>query len=100
MYNGTEDNRELWQTVLGDILYICPINYLAESLSSKGNAVYSFVFAQRPSWKGAGPATRYDDIHFLFGTPLRSSSASSEVDKELAMTVINDWSRFVKNMRV
>ncbi|CAN7976574.1 unnamed protein product, partial [Ixodes persulcatus] len=34
-----EKIRTFWQTVLGDILYICPLNYLAESLSSKGNAV-------------------------------------------------------------
>ncbi|XP_077513111.1 acetylcholinesterase-1-like [Amblyomma americanum] len=95
--NNSFDEKTLWKSILGDMLAYCPMQYLAEILSAHGSKVYTFVLGQRHDFHGSGPAQRYDDLHFLFGTPLRFNKGQYERDKERTMTFISRWAAFIKS---
>lgn len=64
--------RRQFLDYLSDRLFNCPLRFLAEKHSERGNRVFAYVFDHKydafnlPAWMGAPHAT---DLHFAFGIP-------------------------------
>lgn len=90
------DNRTFKQ-LLGDVLSSCPVQYLAEHLSSGNNRVYSYVFVHKPSfsdWNDSFPA-QYEDLDFVFGVPLRRGLGTPQ-EQDLSRRLIKLVATFAK----
>ncbi|XP_064474607.1 acetylcholinesterase-1-like isoform X2 [Ornithodoros turicata] len=98
MYANVTSDSELgvWCSILGDVLFVCPMQYLAKYLVAAGNSVKVMVFGQRPSWKDTTTSGYGDDLSFLFGIPLLPSGSGTSDEREFSVTVIKYWSTFVK----
>lgn len=89
------------QKILGDVLYTCPMKYLADYLSDQRNQVYAYVFSHKPSFgpfedTSFGPML-YDDLSYLFGGPLVDPMRASPTDQEISHQVIDLVSTFAKS---
>ncbi|KAH7945309.1 hypothetical protein HPB49_009470 [Dermacentor silvarum] len=81
----------------GDVLSSCPVQYLAEHLSSGNNRVYSYVFVHKPSfsdWNDSFPA-QYEDLDFVFGVPLRRGLGTPQ-EQDLSRRLIKLVATFAK----
>ncbi|XP_075527760.1 acetylcholinesterase-like [Dermacentor variabilis] len=87
----------LYQEAVGDVLVACPMSELAELLQAWENRVYVYILGYRPrysSWLNQTEAVRFEDMHLVFGMPLRPDVPSSELDKQWSRTMIRVWSTF------
>ncbi|XP_050041655.2 acetylcholinesterase-like [Dermacentor andersoni] len=87
----------LYQEAVGDVLVACPMSELAELLQAWENRVYVYILGYRPrysSWLNQNEAVRFEDMHLVFGMPLRPDVPSSELDKQWSRTMIRVWSTF------
>ncbi|KAH6930461.1 hypothetical protein HPB50_013982 [Hyalomma asiaticum] len=94
---GQWDNRTFAKQLLGDVLSSCPVQYLAEHLSSGNNRVYSYVFVHKPSfsgWADSFPA-QYEDLDFVFGVPLRRGLGTPQ-EQDLSRRLIKLVATFAK----
>ncbi|XP_077534675.1 acetylcholinesterase-1-like [Haemaphysalis longicornis] len=101
--HGQWDNHTvtvgLAKRVLGDVLYTCPVLYLAEHVSSsRNNSVHSYVFDHKPSFSvWPDPvAAQYEDLDFVFGVPLRQGLGTPE-EQGLSRRLIQLVAGFAKN---
>ncbi|XP_065306980.1 acetylcholinesterase-1-like isoform X2 [Dermacentor albipictus] len=87
----------LYQEAVGDVLVACPMSEMAEVLQAWENRVYAYILGYRPrysSWLNQTEAVRFEDMHMVFGMPLRPDVPSSELDKQWSRTMIRVWSTF------
>ncbi|CAN7979543.1 unnamed protein product [Ixodes pacificus] len=85
--------------LLGDMLFVCPMQLYADIYSAAGNDVYYFLFRYKPSTTllpagnlVGGGATQMDDLAVLFGVGL------DNMDEENFFEVMAGiWARFGKN---
>ncbi|KAH9377680.1 hypothetical protein HPB48_000677 [Haemaphysalis longicornis] len=83
----------------GDVLYTCPVLYLAEHVSSsRNNSVHSYVFDHKPSFSvWPDPvAAQYEDLDFVFGVPLRQGLGTPQ-EQGLSRRLIQLVAGFAKN---
>ncbi|XP_077500071.1 acetylcholinesterase-like [Amblyomma americanum] len=102
-----------YQRAVGDVLELptqarcprnraqqaCPMSELAEQLHAWQNAVYVYVLGYRPkysSWRNQTEAVHFEDMHLVFGMPLRPEVPSSDLDKRWARTMIHVWATFAR----
>ncbi|XP_077484512.1 acetylcholinesterase-1-like [Amblyomma americanum] len=102
LYASQWDNRTgtlaLAKQILGDVLFSCPVQYLAEQLSSSNNRVHNYVFVHKPSFSAwADPqAAQYEDLDFVFGVPLRRGLGTPE-EQALSRRLIQLVAAFAKD---
>ncbi|KAK8775530.1 hypothetical protein V5799_031125 [Amblyomma americanum] len=105
LYASQWDNRTgtlaLAKQILGDVLFSCPVQYLAEQLSSSNNRVHNYVFVHKPSFSAwADPqAAQYEDLDFVFGVPLRRGLGTPE-EQALSRRLIQLVAAFAKDGQV
>ncbi|XP_075547900.1 acetylcholinesterase-1-like isoform X2 [Dermacentor variabilis] len=100
--NADQRDNRTWalshfKQLLGDVLSSCPVQYLAEHLSSGNNRVYSYVFVHKPSfsgWNDSFPA-QYEDLDFVFGVPLRRGLGTPQ-EQDLSRRLIKLVATFAK----
>lgn len=83
--------------MLGDFLYVCPLKYLAEQLAEAGNKVFAYLFGHKPErshWNESLPS-QYEDLKFLFGTPLRHHWPDV-LERKLSRRLVELISHFAK----
>ncbi|XP_064457082.1 acetylcholinesterase-1-like isoform X2 [Ornithodoros turicata] len=94
--SGGDAAKELF----GDAFFNCPVQYLAAHLAEHGSFAYKYVWTHKPSFgpwalEGFGP-TQYDDLAFVFGTPLLEGSGATIQEHELTRRTIDLFSNFAK----
>ncbi|XP_064475366.1 acetylcholinesterase-1-like [Ornithodoros turicata] len=98
-WNREDQGNEVAKVIYADVLFNCPVQYLAEHLASHGSTAYMYVWAHKPSF---GPWARdsfgpvgYDDLAFVFGKPLLGGSSTSD-ERNLSRRTIELFSNFAK----
>ena len=87
-------------TLIGDYQYNCPVDHLANTLATKTNNIYKYLFDVRnpmntwPKWSGVKHG---DELDYLFGRPILSNNESfTDEHVEVSSFMIEAWSNFVK----
>lgn len=81
--------RRQFLDYVSDILFVCPMHAVARKHASRGNAVYTYVFAHWPvkqasiPWAGAGHGM---ELSYLFGMPLLQEMREHFGDEDVAMS--------------
>ncbi|KAH7984034.1 hypothetical protein HPB52_016499 [Rhipicephalus sanguineus] len=82
--NETSDDqsdRAALTRMLGDVFYVCPLQYFAQALSAKGHSVFAYLFTAKPSnshWTGERWPAQYEDLPFFLGFSLTRTAQSWE----------------------
>ncbi|KAL1477652.1 hypothetical protein MTO96_035586 [Rhipicephalus appendiculatus] len=63
--------------MLGDVFYVCPLQYFAQALSAKGHSVFAYLFTAKPSnspWTRERWPAQYEDLPFFLGSYLTQTA--------------------------
>lgn len=86
-------------SVMSDMSFVCPVNELADLLTSIDKTVYMYQFNYRSpvspwaSWFGS---TLHDEIPLIFGLPVRYPLKYSGQDIDLSKRMMKTWSHFAR----
>lgn len=89
--------------VLGDMSFICPMNELADQLTSLSKDVYLYIYShQSPNspWGSWFGPTLHDEVPLVFGTPLRYPLKYSGKDIDMSKRLMKIWTNFAKTGNV
>ncbi|XP_022667479.1 acetylcholinesterase-1-like isoform X2 [Varroa destructor] len=93
----TREAVEALASAVGDFVVVCPSVYFADTYSRRGNKVWLYQFAHRPSfsasplWTGVAHG---EDVSFGLGYPLLYPKISTEDEKLLARRMIRIYAHF------
>lgn len=96
---GAEALRRAYIDYLSDKLYNCPIRFFAEKHSSRGNAVYRYIFGQKwnkfmiPEWMGTPHSM---DLFYFFARPFAFQDDFTEEDRAVSEHVVEVVTSFCK----
>ncbi|XP_064488784.1 acetylcholinesterase-1-like [Ornithodoros turicata] len=87
------------RAIFADAFFNCPVQYWAEHLASHGSTAYRYLWTHKPSFgpwaqRIFGP-TQYDDLAFVFGSPLLNGFSHTD-EEELSRRTIEMFSGFAK----
>ncbi|XP_023235261.1 acetylcholinesterase-1-like isoform X2 [Centruroides sculpturatus] len=84
---------------IGDWMFKCPTNFLAEKLAEKKFNVFHYTFKHRsgtniyPKWTGV---PHFEEVQFVFGVPLLKTNEYTVEEQEFSRNLIELWTSFAK----
>ncbi|KAG1667819.1 Acetylcholinesterase [Nymphon striatum] len=92
-------NRDIIGEILGDSIFLCPMNKFAEIMAESGQNVYYYHFMHRTKSNPWGPwmgVLHGDEIEYVFGRPLVKKDGYAEEEVKLSQDMMDSWSNFVR----
>ncbi|XP_023243542.1 cholinesterase 1-like [Centruroides sculpturatus] len=85
--------------VIGDWIFKCPTNFLAEKLAGHNIKVYHYTFNHSRTKNGHRKWTgvpHFEEVPFIFGVPLQKTKLYTPEENEFSRNLIKLWTSFAK----
>lgn len=96
--NDKASNRDIVGEILGDAIFVCPMNKFGAKMAEQGKRVYYYRFMHRSKgtpwapWMGVMHGA---EIEYMFGRAIVNKADYMSEEHELSMRMMDHWANFV-----